>query len=168
MKNKRFVYVFFLVNILGTSILFTACSKQKPNRAIIEKHCHDKILEMIKSKPLSRIEQKFFKDGKSHGILKPEQISPKNFAEGVSSATASSYIQEFIFVDQKGQKVKLIRDASNGGIDVNSSNIMSPYIQCKVVWGIFKGKVMRESVKIIMVSQDHLQQKMRELEGLVE
>ena len=168
MKNHRFVYVFLLINIISMSVLFTGCSKQKPNRAVIEKHCHDKILEMIKSKPLSRIEKRFFKDGKSRGILKAEQISPKNFAEGVSSATASSYIQEFIFVDQKGQKIQLVRDATNGGIDVNSPNIMSPYIQCKVIWGLFKGEVMEESLKIIMASQDHLQQKMRELEGLVE
>ena len=149
------------------STVFNGCSKRKPSRAIIEKHCHDKILEMIKSKPLSRIETRFFKEGKSRGILKPEQISPKNFAEGVSSATASSYIQEFIFVDRKGQKIKLIRDASNGGIDVNSPNIMSPYIQCKVVWGLFKGKVLKENIKIVMANQDHLQQKMKELEGLV-
>lgn len=168
MKSYSLIQPLFFILVLLITLPLIGCSKSKPNRSIIEKHCHDKILEQIKSRPLSRLERRFFKDGKARGILKAEQLSPKGFAEGVSSATASSFIQEFVFIDQKGQKVRLIRNSSNGGIEINGPNIVSPLIQCKVIWGLFKGKVMKESLKVIMVTQDKLQQKMLELETMMD
>ena len=101
------------------------------------------------------------------GILKADQLSPKAFAEGDSSATALGYTQEFIFVNQKGQTIQLIRDSKNGGIDMNGGNIVTPHIQCKVIWGLFKGKVMKDSIRVILAKQNDLQQKMMMLEGLV-
>ena len=166
--NIMFARSFKFSLLLTAFTLFgSACSKTKPSQAVIEKHCHDKILARLKKRPLTQVERGFFKDGKARGILKPDQLSPKAFAEGNSSATALSYTQEFIFVDQKGQPIKLIRDSKNGGIDINGGNIVTPHIQCNVIWGLFKGKVMKDSIKVILAKQDDLQQKMRMLEGLV-
>lgn len=167
MKTKSHHLLKLSLLLIGLSLTISACSKTKPSKAVIEKHCHDRIIAQLKKRPLSRIERGFFKDGKSRGILKANQLSPKAFAEGDQSATALSYTQEFIFIDQQGQTVKLIRDAKNGGIDMNGGNIVTPHIQCKVIWGLFKGKVMKDSVKIILAKQNDLQQKMMMLEGLV-
>ena len=157
-----------LLTVAVSSVLTIGCSKKKPDRPMIEKYCHDKILSTIQNKPLSRIERSFFKDGQARSLLKPEQLSPLDFAEGSSSATAASYIQEFSFIDQSGRIVKLIRDENNGGIDLNGGNIVTPRIQCIVTWGLFKGEVMRDELKVILVKLDKLQQKMRELDSIVE
>lgn len=167
MNTKSQCFIKLSLCLIAISMIMPACSKTKPSKAVIEKHCHDRILDRLKTRPLNRIERGFFKDGKSRGILKADQLSPKAFAEGDSSATALSYTQEFIFVDQKGQTVKLVRDNKNGGIDMNGGNIVTPHIQCKVIWGLFKGKVMKDSIKVILAKQNDLQQKMMMLEGLV-
>ncbi len=156
------------ISIILITLSIFACSKDKPNQAIIEKHCYDKIISHIKQSPLSRIEKSFFRDHRAHDVLKLEQISPSEFAEGTSSATAANYIQEFSFIDRKGKTVKLIRGEKNGGVDIHGGNIVTPRIQCTVTWGLFKGKVMRENLKIIMVKLDNLQQKMRSLDIVTE
>ena len=167
MKTKSHRLLKLSLCLIGLSFIASACSKTKPSKAVIEKHCHDRILARIKTQPLGNIERGFFKDGKSRGILKADQLSPKAFAEGDSSATALGYTQEFIFVNQKGQTIQLIRDSKNGGIDMNGGNIVTPHIQCKVIWGLFKGKVMKDSIRVILAKQNDLQQKMMMLEGLV-
>jgi len=156
------------INIILIALSICSCSKDKPNQAIIEKHCYDEIISHIKQKPLSRIEKSFFRDRRAHDVLKLEQISPSEYAEGTSSATAANYIQEFSFIDRKGKTVKLIRSEKNGGVDVQGGNIVTPRIQCTVTWGLFKGKVMRENLKVIMVKLDSLQQKMRSLDTVTE
>ena len=100
--------------------------------------------------------------------MKADQLSPLDFAEGRSSATAANFVQEFSFVDQNGRTVKLVRSEENGGIDVNGGNLVTPRIQCTVTWGLFKGEVMRDQLRVIMVKLDRLQQKMRELDSIVE
>lgn len=152
---------------LAVCFNLVACSKSTPSRSTIESHCLSKATEKLNTKALERIEKGFFKDGKSYGLLKVDQLSPKAFAEGTSSATASSYTQEFIFVDQQNKPIRLVRTAQNGGIDLKGGNIVTPHVQCKVVWGLFKGKVMKDSVKVILANQDGLQRKMREYETLV-
>ena len=167
-QSSRKLSALSLMMSVSIFMLTQGCSKKKADQPTIEKYCHEKILDTIKKRPLSRVERSFFKDGKARGILKAEQLSPLDFAEGRSSATAVSYVQEFSFVDDKGRTVKLIRDEKNGGIDVKGGNIVTPRIQCTVTWGLFKGEVMRDQLKVIMVKLDKLQQRMRALDSIVE
>ena len=157
---------FILISIVSLSLSVQACSKKKPDQPTIQKYCHDKILATIQKKPLSRIEKSFFKDGRSRGILKADHQLLTSLKE--DHPRRLRLVQEFSFVDYNDKTVKLVSSEENGGIDVNGGNLVTPRIQCTVTWGLFKGEVMRDQLRVIMVKLDRLQQKMRELDSLVE
>ena len=163
-KPNTALFTLLCIAFLG----LPACSKSKPNRVTIEKHCYDKIMASVNTNSLNLIERKYFKDGRSRGILKAEQIKATKFSEGSSSATASNYMQEFGFHHANGKKVTLVRSPETGGISMTEPNIVSPNITCTVIWGMFKGKVMKDSIKTTLISVNDLQQRFQTLDTNIE
>ena len=167
MRNYSTLSLAMPILLILSAVCFLSCSKSKPNRANIEKHCYAKVMESFKTRPPSLIERKFFIDARVRGILKAEQLKATEFAEGDSSATAANYIQEFAFFDGQGKKIKLVRSPETGGISMTKANIVTPHIQCSVVWGMFKGKVLKDRLKTILVKVDGLEQKYKILDPML-
>lgn len=146
--------------LLSLFILHSGCSKKKPDQVLVEQKCRAHISEVVKRKPLRRIEERFFKDGKSRDQIKLSQMRAGDFGEGNSSATISTFIHEFSFTDEVGNLLRLHRDPTNGGVSLDSPNLVTPRLQCRLTWSLFKKKVMKIELKVFYVNletqSDHL------------
>ena len=140
-----------LFSVLGLSLIIQeGCTKKVPTQTVIEDACRQELQRSIKKKPLSLIEKRFFLDGRSRNILKIEDIHAQSFNEESSSATASRYVQTFIFQRPDGAPVRLLRSPQNGGMSLSKPNLVSPKIRCQVVWSLFKGKAVRTDLKVFL------------------
>lgn len=160
---KRHSSITLQVILFSTLIAFTGCSKKKPDKSTLVEACKAHIAETIKKRPLSRLEERFFKDGQSRGLLHFDQLEAGKFVEGSSSATVSGYIQEFSFIDAKGKPVRLHRSSKSGGLSLDQPNLVTVRLQCKVTWSLFKHSIIQIDLKVFYVS---LEKVMKRLQGL--
>lgn len=140
-----------LLGALSLSLItLGGCTKKAPTQSLIEEACRQELQRSIKKRPLSLIEKRFFLDGRSRNILKIEDVHAQSFNEESSSATASRYVQTFVFQRPDGTPVKLLRSPQNGGMSLSKPNLVSPKIRCQVVWSLFKGKAVRTDLKVFL------------------
>lgn len=160
---KRHSIITLQVIVFSALVALTGCSKKRPDKSTIVEACKSHIAETIKKRPLSRLEERFFKDRQSRGLLQFDQLKPGKFVEGSSSATVSGYIQEFSFVDAKDQPVRLHRSSKTGGLSIDQPNLVTVRLQCKVTWSLFKRSIIHIDLKVFYVS---LEKVMKRLQGL--
>lgn len=138
-------YSIILVCLLF-SFSLTSCKKSADVQSQVKQSCLKKVRKYLAKNPAERLEQKFFTDSRSRGLLQVDRLKEGYYREESASATVSRHHIMFQFQDEQGTPVVLANSTETGGSRLQGSNRVSYEFHCKTTWNLFKDRVTKEKL----------------------
>jgi len=162
MPHPRLITSAHLISLSLCFLCFSGCTKsKKATEDNLNQLCLQIAKESYPSQELARLEQRFFSDKQSRGILKHEELLLGSYREVESSATLGVYELLYYMVNAQDQVVLLHNGPKTGGISLDQPNHISYVGECTIKWSHFKGSPLIKSFKLQAISPDLVAQKIK-------
>ena len=140
----------------------SGCKKsKKATEDNLNQLCLELARESYPNQELARLEQRFFSDKQSRGILKHEDLLLGSYREVESSATLGVYELLYYMVNAQDQVILLHNGPKTGGISLDQPNHISYVGECAIKWSHFKGSPLIKSFKLQALSPDRVAQRIK-------
>ena len=149
----------FILSLMTT----LSCTPELPSDRLVERACRTEISALNARSPFSALEESFFRDGRSRGLLDPSLLERLDFRNLERGILQSRFMMRFAFTLPNGQRLVLVNSRKTGGLSLTQANQRRYEIECQSSWNSFSDKPIETSVELKGIDMEPWVEHMREL-----